>query len=220
MRLVQPSPGAARTDIVSVRPLNCPARAGGATVDGAARPPPRTSGHWRRTAAVSMPGADRPLETQNKFLFVIPAKAGIQFLQYPAVTLDPGLRRDDGLFSQSLEHDARQGTSTQLCRLSIALEGALQSPGLIRGLVPAASRVVQVRHQLAQPWRLKAADAGRVFARRWWRSAGCRRLARDAPHSLTCCAARWFSRGRRSFLSAPRHSRLRSVDGTTGKVQA
>ena len=42
------------------------------------------------------------MEGLNKFLFVIPAKAGIQFLQYPAVALDPGLRRDDGLFRRSL----------------------------------------------------------------------------------------------------------------------
>ena len=42
------------------------------------------------------------MEGLNKFLFVIPAKAGIQFLQYPAVALDPGLRQDDGLFRRSL----------------------------------------------------------------------------------------------------------------------
>ncbi len=43
-----------------------------------------------------------PSEGQNNFRFVIPAKAGIQFLQYPAVALDPGLRRDDGLFRRSV----------------------------------------------------------------------------------------------------------------------
>ncbi len=37
-------------------------------------------------------------EVLIKFLFVIPAQAGIQPLQYLAVALDPGLRRDDGLF--------------------------------------------------------------------------------------------------------------------------
>jgi hypothetical protein len=56
-------------------------------------------------------------------LFVIPAKAGIQFLQYPAVALDSGLRRDDGLFRRFLD-DRRRGDTEQN-------KGASSSPAAI-----------------------------------------------------------------------------------------
>lgn len=66
------------------------------------------------------------------------------------------------LIAHYLQRYADQGTSSQLRRLSIALERALLSPSLTRSLVPNPSRVAQVRQQLAHTWHLKVADAGRV----------------------------------------------------------
>ncbi|TAM58032.1 MAG: hypothetical protein EPN49_13895 [Rhodanobacter sp.] len=45
-------------------------------------------------------------ERLNKLLLVIPAKAGIQCLRGVIKSLDPGFRRDDGLFRHSLGHPA------------------------------------------------------------------------------------------------------------------